>query len=50
MNPRKFIIAIGLFMVMGCTNDPCPEGSVARRDAEGNIIDCFDPVNANEVD
>ena len=34
--------------LMGCENNTCPEETTAIRDAQGNVIDCFDPVNGKE--
>lgn len=43
---KRYLLSIIVLLVfMSCNNDPCPEGSVAQRDAEGNVIDCFDPLN-----
>jgi PBP1b-binding outer membrane lipoprotein LpoB len=50
INKIKVLMTItGLILVIAaCSNNTCPEGSTAIRDPEGNIIDCFDPLNVEE--
>ncbi|WP_181899414.1 hypothetical protein [Flagellimonas nanhaiensis] len=51
MNIKHLWITLICIMAFSpCDNDTCPKGSVAIKDVEGNVVDCFNPVEVHNFE